>query len=255
LTGEGFIHQTIFCAHSFARWTPAAADFVFLSDGSLTLTHADTLRRFFPDASVRFDADQTHVVATALPPEKFPTLHRLRKNFVLLRKLTDTMAGQQGYRMVFDSDMLFWARPDELLGRAAKKASLFMADVGDEGYTASRADLKRAFGVATAQGLNSGLVGVDAGLIDWELMERVSGFLWNAPGDRRLLEQTLWAIILGESETRPLDPQSYRLLIEPTQWSRVRAVPPTPILLHYAWHARLLYSAGEWQRYLEVCAS
>lgn len=255
LTGRRFIHQTLFCAHSFARWSPLQPNYVFLSDGTLTADHAQVLRRQFPGALVPDPAAQDRAVAAALPREKFPVLHALRPRFVLLRKLTDAMAGQRGYRLFFDSDMLFWREPAELLARAAAADPLYLADTADDGYTASRTVLAEKFGSPVAAGVNSGLVGLDAGRIDWDLLERVCAFLLQSPGDRRLLEQTLWAVALGAQDARPLAAPDYRVVINPPGWAAARRQEPPPALLHYAWHARLPYAAGEWRRCLEEPAA
>jgi hypothetical protein len=250
LTGRRFIHQSLFCAHSFARAAGVNPLLEFLSDGNLSDENSATLLRLFPQATVRNHADLDDIVREALPPSKFPVLHAVRKNFVLLRKLTDAMAGRRGYALLFDSDMIFWREPHELLDRAGKGESLYLTDTVADGYTVSRAELGRTLGVPVAVGVNSGLVGLDSSKIDWELIERACEFLRSARGDQRLLEQTLWAIALGAANAIPLDPSTYRVVIDPTQWRRARHGKPAPVLLHYAWHARFPYTAGEWRRYL-----
>lgn len=251
LTGRHFVHQTLFCAHSFLSWSGCPARFEFLSDGSLEETAGD-LRRLVPTATIRNRSELDATVAQVLPPEKFPVLHAVRNTFVLLRKLTDAMAGQAGYRLLFDSDMLFWRRPDELLERAGAGAPLYMADTVADGYTASRAEMTRALGVPVAEGVNSGLVGLDAGRIDWDLMERACHFLRDSAGDQRLLEQTLWAVALAAQKARPLDAPAYRVVVDPPHLATVQSEGREPTLLHYAWRARLPYAAREWRRHLET---
>ncbi|MDD3180126.1 MAG: hypothetical protein PHQ04_07200 [Opitutaceae bacterium] len=250
LTGRNFVHQTAFCAHSFATQARTDTRFEFLSDGSLTSEDAATLLHLFPRAQVHNIAGQDQRVCQTLPPSKFPVLHAVRRDYVFLRKLTDAMAGTTGYRLYFDSDMLFWRQPEELLARAATRNPLYMADIVDDGYTMTRDAITRSLGVAAATGVNAGLVGLDASRIDWELMERACESLRNSPGDQRLLEQTLWAIALGAQDARPLAADTYRLVIDPMQWHAARIQTPSPALLHYAWHARLPYTASEWRRYL-----
>jgi hypothetical protein len=173
---------------------------------------------------------------------------------VLLRKLTDAMAGQQHYRMFFDSDMLFWREPQDLLERAAAHGALYMADIADDGYTVSRQILREKFGVTAASAVNSGLVGLNAEKIDWDLLERVCAFLVEAPGDKRLVEQTLWAVALGAQSASPLPAHDYCVVVDPRQWEDAQN-GAAPILLHYAWHARLAYTAEEWRRYLDLIRS
>jgi hypothetical protein len=136
LTGERFLHQTLFCAHSWAAHAHVGVPIEFISDGSLAPGHVRALQRLFPGAKVRLPDELDRAVAAALPPEKFPALHAVRKKFVLLRKLTDAMAGRRGYRLFLDSDMRFWAKPDELLARCRSATPLYMADTVADGYTA-----------------------------------------------------------------------------------------------------------------------
>jgi hypothetical protein len=167
LTGPRFIHQTLFCAHSFQNAAGKEFPMEVFSDGRLGDADAAKLRQVFPHATIALGAELDARVADALPPGKFPALHAVRKSLALLRKLTDAMAGRRGYRLFFDSDMLFWRTPSESLTRAAAGEPLYMADTVADGYTATRADITRALGVPVAAGVNSGLVGLDAGSIDW----------------------------------------------------------------------------------------
>ena len=248
LTGAKFIHHTLFCAHSFATHTGIHTPFEFLSDGSLNEDHTRALHRLFPSAIVRHKEELDRAVLAALPPERFPVLHATRGKFVLLKKLTDAMAGQSGYRLFLDSDMLFWRRPQELLDRVHAGAPLYMRDIVDNGYTISAAELGQSLGTPVALGVNSGLIGLDAGRLDWNLLERACAYIENSIGNQRLLEQTLWAVALGKQDAKPLDERAYKVLVAPKDFSPV--VADAASLLHYAWYSRLVYSAADWRRYL-----
>lgn len=250
LTGPDFVHQTLFCAHSFQRHANRSVSFEFLSDGRLRPQDRDALTASFPSATVRDASELDAAVRSALPPAQFPCLHEVRRHFVLLRKLTDAMAGRSGYRLFLDSDMLFWTEPRELLERAERAQPLYLADLSDDGYTAGRAEITGALGVPVAPGVNSGVIGIDAASLDWQLMERACRYLIKSPGDQRLLEQTLWAVALGGIQAHRLNARDYRVVINPTQWRQLVAEACGPALVHYAWHARWPYSAYEWRRYL-----
>ncbi len=131
-----------------------------------------------------------------------PRAHR-RRFVLLLRKLTDTLAGERGYRLFLDSDMIFWRRPDELLGRLARAEPFYMADLGDDGYTLPRSVLQEKLGLTPAPGVNSGVVAVRPEEVDWDLLERACVLLLAEGRDQRLLEQTLWAVVLGPQNARP----------------------------------------------------
>jgi hypothetical protein len=249
LSGSRFVHQTIFCLHSLATQAGPITAPIVLSDGTLTNDGAASIRRLWPTATVRHSAELDALVAAALPASRFPVLHAIRREFILIRKLTDSMAGRVGYHLLLDSDMLFWRRPTELLQRLRANDPVYLSDVSVEGYTAPRAELERRFRISVAPAVNSGLVGVNASLIDWDLIERACDFLRHSSGDRRLLEQTLWAVVLGAVGANSLDPTDYAVSIDPRTCLRLRCATPQPALLHYAWHARLSYTAGEWRRY------
>jgi hypothetical protein len=254
LTGRRFWQQTLFCAHSFVQQSGLGAEFCFVSDGTMDDEIARQLTRLFPAAHVLDHAKLDEKLFTALPPARFPTLHAHRRRFVLLRKLTDTLAGEHGYRLFLDSDMIFWRRPDEMLARLARAEPLYMADLGDDGYTLPRSMLQEKLGITAAPGVNSGVVAVHPEQVDWDLLERACAFLLSEGGDQRLLEQTLWAIVLGAQNGRPLPASDYRLVIEPPA-CREAIAAGRPALLHYAWHARLHYAASEWQYYLNSSAT
>ncbi|HXA13544.1 MAG TPA: hypothetical protein VNW23_00330 [Opitutaceae bacterium] len=254
LTGRRFWQQTLFCARSFVQQGGVAAEFRFVSDGTIDAEIARQLTRPFPTARVLGDAELDEKLAAALPPARFPTLHAHRRRFVLLRKLTDTLAGERGYRLFLDSDMIFWRRPDELLARLARAEPFYMADLGDDGYTLPRSVLQEKLGVTPAPGVNSGVVAVRPEDVDWDLLERACALLLAEGRDQRLLEQTLWAVVLGAQNARPLPAADYRVVIDPPSCQEAIAAG-RPSLLHYAWHARLLYSAAEWKHYLSSSAA
>jgi hypothetical protein len=251
LTGREFLHQTLFCAHSLVRHTGLMPRFEFYSDGSLTDRHTRAILRLFPHALVPSARDSEAAVRAALPPGQFPSLHAVRRDFVLLRKLTDAMAGHRDYRIFLDSDMLFWSPPHEWLALAQSHTPLYLTDINPDGYTATAAEITLALGVPAARQVNSGLIGLDAAQLDWPALERACAWLRTAPGDPRLLEQTLWAIALGPMNAQPLAPDRYRVLVDPPTWAAARAQTPEPALLHYAWQARLPYTASEWRRYIK----
>lgn len=253
LTGRRFWHQTAFCLHSFLRQGRVSPPLCLASDGSLDSVISARLTALFPEARILGDDELDERTAAALPPAHYPTLHAHRRRFVLLRKLTDTLAGERGYRLFLDSDMLFWHQPDELLNRAARSEPLYMADLGDDGYAVPRAVLKQRLGIEPAPGVNSGLVGAHAERVDWDLIERACKLLVAEGRDQRLLEQTLWAVVMASQEARPLDAGDYRLVIDPPGLRAVLAAG-RPALLHYAWHARLPYLAHEWRHYVETLA-
>jgi hypothetical protein len=254
LTGRRFWHQTAFCVHSFIRHSRAGFPLIFMSDGTLDANIAERLTALFPNARVLSHVELSEKIAAFLPRSRYPALNTHRHRFVLLRKLTDTLVGEHGYRLFFDSDMLFWNHPGELLARVRRGESLYMADAGGDGYTLPRSILKQYLSVEPAPTVNSGLIGVHADNIDWDLLERACALLLTEGQDQRLLEQTLWAILLAQQNARALPASDYRVVIDPPA-CRAALAEGRPVLMHYAWHACLSYAADEWQRYLQETAT
>jgi len=60
--------------------------------------------------------------------------------------------------------------------------------------------------------------------------------------------------VLGAENAQPLPAADYRVVIDPPA-CREAIAAGRPALLHYAWHARLLYAAAEWQYYLNSSAA
>ena len=76
----------------------------------------------------------------ALPIARFPALRGQRLTYLHLRKITDAHAGLHGWRLVLESDMLFFRRPTALLDWCDAPASpIHMQDVQDAyGYPVVR---------------------------------------------------------------------------------------------------------------------
>src|SRR5580692_2343773 len=111
LTGKKFWDQTAFCLQTFQAQAGRAAQAVFHDDGSADEATRAQLTRLFPAAHWRRTAEIEAGLDTVLPAAKFPVLRERRAHYPNLRKLTDVHAGAHGWRLVLDSDMLFFRRP------------------------------------------------------------------------------------------------------------------------------------------------
>lgn len=111
LTGRKFWYQTAFCAHSLLRHADRPLRVVMLDDGTLSSPVAAALRAVLPGVQLVPAADIGRRLDQALPADRFPTLRRRRIEYPHLRKLTDVHAGSSGWKLVLDSDMLFFRPP------------------------------------------------------------------------------------------------------------------------------------------------
>jgi hypothetical protein len=130
MTGSKYWYQTCFCAHSMQQHSPVNLRPVIYDDGSLQTGQKAEILRIFPLGKiVGLDAIETRL-DQVLPKAEFPYLrsHRLRQP--LIRKLIDFHAGESGWKLFLDSDMLFFRTPQFLLDwLAAPQAPCYMVDV------------------------------------------------------------------------------------------------------------------------------
>jgi hypothetical protein len=115
LTGENHWYQTLFCFVSLQRFSERRIVPVLYSDGSLTKPYRAKFRRIVPWLEVQTKADIERRLDEALPRDQYPLLREWREIQPLTRKITDLHAGETGWKLLLDSDILFFRRPDFLL--------------------------------------------------------------------------------------------------------------------------------------------
>ncbi|MFA5058247.1 MAG: glycosyl transferase family 2, partial [Opitutaceae bacterium] len=196
LTGRKFWYQTAFCLHSLQRHTGIVFRTVLHDDGTLAKDEAARLQRLFPGAEIRQRPDSDARLAALLPPPRYPHLHAERRrpypNFL---KLTDVHAGTRGWKLVLDSDMLFFRRPDFLLKwLQAPDRPLHMIDVQDS-YGYPRPLLESLAGASLPARLNVGICGLRSEELDWDRLETWCWRLQEAAGTSYYLEQVLVAML------------------------------------------------------------
>lgn len=245
LTGARFAHQTAFCARSLERAAGRAFRFEFFDDGSLAGEPAARLLRAFPSARVVTAAESDADLDRHLPAARFPALRFARSRSPLMRKLLDLRAGRSGPSLYLDSDMLFFSRPRALLAWLdAPSAPLFMQEAKGSAYVDSRETLERDLGRPLPAGVNSGIVALDDGAIDWPALERAAATLGENRLAHKWAEQTLFAWLLSGLSGLPLDPALYRVCS-----SRADLAGEPPVLRHYVHKSKMPYLAGEWRTF------
>lgn len=243
LTGKKFWDQTAFCLHTFQAQTGRVARVVIHDDGSLEPALAERLRSLFPQAEIRLRADNDSRIAALLPPARFPALQaerrRLYPNFL---KLTDVHAGARGWRILFDSDMLFFRRPDFLIDwLGAPTRPLHMLDVQDS-YGYPHPLLESLAGAPLPPHVNVGLCGLCSETIDWEKMEFWCRRLIEARGPSYYLEQALATMLLAGQNRAAAPAEDYLLLPDENECRMPRAV-----MHHYVAHTKRGYFRHAWR--------
>jgi hypothetical protein len=164
-------------------------------DGSLDPEAKAALRHHFPGVTIidreRADREMETVLGG------FPRCLHFRRTNLLAPKVFDFIHYLSADRMLLlDSDILFFAAPQELLHRIEDpvyRLNTANTDVGD-GYTADPEDLSRACGVALQNRFNSGLGMIHRRSVQLAWIEEflavpsiLGGHFWR-------IEQTLYAL-------------------------------------------------------------
>lgn len=241
LTGVRYWYQTAFCLHSLRR-SGADVRGVFIDDGSFTPYLTTKMLRQFPGSRVVTTADSEHHLDDYLPAKRFPTLRAQRLTYLHLRKLTDVHAGRHGWRLVLDSDMLFFRQPDALLTwLRAPDRPVHMQDVHDAyGYPAE--SLTALTPGRLPSKLNVGICGFRSESIDWDFLERCASTLIRRHGTSYYLEQALVALLASTRDTLNLPAADYSLLPQEEECRR-----PTATLHHYVDLSKRGYFRHAWR--------
>ena len=244
LTGNRFWYQTAYCAWTFGWHARRPVRLHLVDDGSLRPAQVEALARLFgPVDVVAADASRARL-ATLLPSDRYPMLNRRWLDYIHLRKVIDVHLGGQGPRLVLDSDMLFFARPDLLLDwldSGDDRPLLYMTDC-EESYGYSRARLERLAGAALPVMLNVGICGLSSERLDWDRLEAWSSDLVGAEGTSYFLEQALVAMMAAREPGVQAPASAYITLPTPAQ---VRA--GEGVLQHYVASSKSDYFRHAWR--------
>lgn len=197
LTGDRFWYQTAFCLYSFACYSRTALAPVLYDDGSLQPAQRECLQRVFPAAVFVSQSEALARLDRHLPRHDFPALRERWDHYPNLRKLIDPHLGSTGWKLVMDSDLLFFRRPALLIDwLRAPDRPLHAVDV-DDSYGYSPDLLRRVAGQSLPARLNVGLCGLNSAELDWKWLERTCAGLIAAEGTHYYLEQALVALLLA----------------------------------------------------------
>jgi len=243
LTGARFWDQTAFCLYSLQRHAGQGLPAVFHDDGSTTDTIADRLGRLFPHARWRRHAEIVATLDQHLPAARFPVLRERWAAYPNIRKLTDVHVGSGGWKLVLDSDMLFFRRPDFLLAwLAAPARPLHMVDV-QESYGYSPALMRSLAGTAIPPLVNVGMTGLASESLDWDKIEYWCRTLIAREKTSYYLEQALIAMLVTGQPCAVAPAADYIVLPDETECRNPRAV-----LHHYVAGSKRWYFRETWRR-------
>jgi hypothetical protein len=236
LTGRRFWYQTAFCLWTLARHAGRPLRPVIYDDGTLTAEWQAPLARLFP--AIRFVA-QTETIARLdahLPAAKFPHLRERWLNYPNIRKLTDPHAGHGGWKLVLDSDLLFFRQPDALISWVDCETS----------YGYSRPLMNELAGAPVAELVNVGLTGLNGSELDWPRLEHWCRTLIERERASYYLEQALIAMLVAGRACTIAPAADYVTLPVPPEAQGCRAV-----MHHYVANSKRWYFQTNWRRALQ----
>lgn len=199
LSGRRFWYQTCYCAYSLIKYAQADVRPVIYDDGTLNEEYSDKIMAVLPQCRIITARDIRERLDETLPMSKFPTLRQRRIDYVHLRKLTDVHAGSEGWKLVLDSDMLFFRRPALLLDwLECPETPVYMVDV-DSAYGYSDGLMSSLAKASIPERVNVGVCGLKSEDIDWEQLENWCRIMLEREGSSYYQEQALTAMLLAKS--------------------------------------------------------
>jgi hypothetical protein len=249
MAGESHWHLTCFCMYSLLKHSTLNLVPILHDDGTLREQQWDEMRRIIPGLQ-RVTIDQAEaLVDIHLPTTHFPALRKMRDRLTLMRKILDVHAGGSGPGLFLDSDILFYREP-VFLNRWLREGRqpIYMKDFQDSyGYPAEV--LRSVFGRSMPPRVNTGIAGFYSPSMDWERLEYWASRL-PAGELNHFAEQSLTAMLMGESGGEPTPPEDY--VISPDR-GEVRS--PQAVMHHYVVPSRTWYYIDAIPRFVKSAAA
>lgn len=252
LTGERFWYQSAFCAWTLARHSKRSIILHLIDDGTLTPLLEQKLRRLFPEGTTLCRVAALKQLQSQLPVDRYPTLHRRWHDYINIHKLTGAHLGGSGVKLVLDSDMLFFHRPDALLAWWDAAVADPCGEVGhspclmvdcEESYGYSPALMEELAGAPIVPLLNVGICGLSSSSIDWDLLEHWCTVLEAREGASYFLEQALVAMLAARVQPVVMPRRDYITFPTSAQSSSGEGV-----LQHYVADSKPWYFDVAWER-------
>lgn len=247
LTGQRYWYQTAFCLWTLARTAARPIAPVLYDDGTLG-QERDALRRLFPQARLISRDEAVAVLDAQLPLTRYPFLRDRWRNYPHIRKLIDPHLGSRAWRLVLDSDLLFFRRPDALLHWLEQPAGALHATDCASSYGYSRPLMDQLAGQPVADRVNVGVLGLNGAECDWDRVEYWCRSLMTSEGPQYYLEQALAAMLVAGRSCTILPPADYVTGPFPPE-----ALGCAAVMHHYVDDSKRWYFQHNWRRVLSSC--
>jgi len=242
LTGKRFWFQTTFCLWTFARQAGRPLAPTIYDDGSLATAHRETLARLFPATRFISQAESSAKLDQFLPVSKFPALRERWLNYPNIRKLIDPHLGNIGWKLVLDSDLLFFRRPDFLIDWIDHPSRPLHAVDCETSYGYSSVIINELADTRVPERINVGLTGLKSESLDWEKLEYWCRTLIDKERTSYYLEQALVAILLADKNCAIAPASDYVTKPVPPEACACKAV-----MHHYVANSKRWYFQYNWR--------
>ena len=212
LTGKKYIHQTLFCIYSLIKVSNEHYHFILVDDGSFTAPLIELINTKLPGATIVSGAQIESNLAKYLPADKYPVLHHKRSVYPHIKKMLDVhTAGISDWKLVLDSDMLFWKEPKAMINWLKNpNRPLHMVDVVNS-YGYSPELMYELSGSEIPKLINVGAIGLNSSALNWDEIEYWVKTLEEKEGTSYYLEQALSAMLIGQTPSVVLDKDEYKV--------------------------------------------
>lgn len=244
LTGKKYLYQTLFCIQSLAKVSETKFRFVLVDDGSFDDLIIDQIKKQLPGARIVTNDIIEKNLQQHLPISLYPTLHAKRKVYPHIKKLMDVHTIQNDeWKLVLDSDMLFWNTPTDLLNWLKEpNQPIHMKDcVESYGYTQKL--MEQLCNSSIPQLLNVGAIGLKSSTINWAKLNKWIEILEQQEGASYYLEQALTAMLIGDQNSIILNANTY--IVNPAGLNQ-----PADVLHHYVDLSKKIYFGQAWKKLL-----
>jgi hypothetical protein len=244
LTGRRFWYQTAFCLHSFARSAGVPISVELHDDGSIDDPCAALLGALGPGIRVHSHGAIRERLERLLPATDFPVLRERWLNYPNLRKLVDVHLGSSGWKLVMDSDMLFFRSPDFLLSWLRSPPAPLHGVDSVESYGYSRSLMEELAGAAIPPRVNVGLCGLRSETLDWHELEHWCATLISRERTNYYLEQALVAMLVARHGAAAVAPEADYITLP----GRDEVLSPRAVMHHYVDTSKRWYFRYGWRR-------
>ena len=247
LSGKKFWYQTCFCAYSMIQQAKVNIRPIIYDDGTLEPKYVREIKRIFPNAKIILRSETETRLNELLPISKFPYLRERHLNYPNIRKLIDIHLGSRGWKLVLDSDMLFFRNPQFLIDwLKSPNQPCYMIDT-ETSYGYSQSLMSSLTGVTIPERLNVGICGLKSEDIDWEKLEFWCKTTIEKEGKHYYQEQALTAMLVANQSCSIAPAKDYIVMPDETE-----GMKPKAVLHHYVANSKPWYFRYGWKQVLET---